>query len=281
MSPTESAAAPADRTFTTHGLRIHCLDWGTAGKQPMMLLHGIGRCAHNFDHLAPHFIDRYHVLAVDMRGHGDSDWDPQGNYLVEDYVSDIEALVAQLGWHDIVFWGNSTGGRVAQVFAGMHPELTSAVIVEDVGPERPKAISDQRANRMSAEENGWVSADELLALVRSRNPLTAEPILRNFVQHGSKPRADGRIIWKCDQAISRGFIPTELWRFVKQIRAPITYVLGGESTIVPPHTQEELRRVLPQVRIISMPGLGHYPSDEQPEAFLRLADEFLASVKVG
>ncbi len=78
-----------------------------------------------------------------MRGHGDSDWDPQGAYLVEDYVKDIEGLVAQLQLRNIVLWGNSTGGRVAQVFAGSHPELVSAVIVEDVGPERPREISDR------------------------------------------------------------------------------------------------------------------------------------------
>jgi pimeloyl-ACP methyl ester carboxylesterase len=132
------SAQPVDRFVEGDGLRIHYLDWGTAGRQPLIMLHGIGRVAHTFDHVAPHFVDDYHVLAVDMRGHGDSGWDSNGNYLVEDYVGDIEAMVASLGLDDIVLWGNSTGGRVAQVFAGKHPDLVSAVIVEDVGPERPE-----------------------------------------------------------------------------------------------------------------------------------------------
>src|SRR5215471_2508860 len=123
-----SAQASQDRFVTVNGLRIHYLDWGAEGKQPLILLHGIGRIAHTFDHLAPHFSRNYHVIAVDMRGHGDSGWDPNGQYLVEDYVKDIVGLSEQLQLKNIVIWGNSTGGRVAQVFAGMHPELVSAVI---------------------------------------------------------------------------------------------------------------------------------------------------------
>ena len=251
-----SHAQPVDRFVTVNGLRIHYLEWGTSGKQPMILLHGIGRVAHAFDHLAPHFSKGHHVIAVDMRGHGDSDWDPQGNYLVEDYVRDIEGLVAQL-------------------------KLRNIVIAEDVGPERPREISDRRATRMSQEEKGWASLDELLAQLKKDNPLTSEQVLRTLAQYGSKRRADGRIVWKRDPGIGKGFVPTELWQTVRQIKAPIIYILGGASSIVPAETQEQLRKALPQVQIITMPGLGHYPSDEKPEDFLVIADGFLAGNKAG
>ena len=266
---------PADRFATVNGLLIHYLDWGTAGRQPLILLHGIARLARTFDHLAPHFSRDYHVIAVDMRGHGDSEWDANGDYLVEDYYKDIEALAAQLGLRDIVLWGNSTGGRVAQVFAGSHPDRVAAVIVEDVGPERPPAISERRAKRMAGEENGWASTAELLAQVKAMYPRTPEPLLRAFVRHGSKARADGRIVWKRDPAINKGFVPTEIWRHVRAIRAPIVYILGGASTIVPAETQDELKRALPQVRIVTLPGLGHYPSEERPEEFLAIVERFL------
>jgi len=264
-----------DRFVTVNGLRIHYLEWGLGGKQPLIVLHGIARVARAFDHLAPHFASHYHVIAVDLRGHGDSGWDPQGAYLVEDYVSDIEALVAERGLRNIVLWGNSTGGRVAQVFAGLHPELVAAVIVEDVGPERPSAISDRRAKRMGREEDGWASVDELVAQLGTDYPRTPEPVLRNLALHGSKPRADGRIVWKRDPAILKGFVPTELWASVSKIKAPVIYVLGGASTIVPPETQAQLRQALPQVEIVTMPGLGHYPSDERPAEFLAIVDRFL------
>ncbi len=281
LSGGASQAEPVDRFVTVNGLRIHYLDWGTSGRQPLILLHGIARVARAFDHLAPHFSRNYHVIAVDMRGHGDSAWDPRGGYLVEDYVQDIEGLVDQLKLSNIVLWGNSTGGRVAQVFAGMHPGLAAAVIAEDVGPERPAAISSRRANRMAQEENGWATLDELLAQQKQDYPLTAEPLLRALGRHGSKPRADGRIVWKRDPAILGGFVPTELWATVRKIKAPVIYILGGASAIVPAATQAELKQALPQVEIVTMPGLGHYPSDEKPAEFLAVVDRFLARTKAG
>jgi len=271
---------PADRFVTVNGLRIHYLEWGAVDKQPLIMLHGIGRIAHTFDHIAPHFAARYRVMAVDMRGHGDSAWDPKGAYLVEDYVKDIEGLAQQLRLRNIVIWGNSTGGRVAQVFAGLHPELVAAVISEDVGPERPREIADGMNARLKQEdERGWASEEELLAQQKAGSPRTGEDILRAYVKYGSKPRPDGRIIWKRDPAIGNGFVPTELWRFVRQIKSPIIYVLGGRSTIVPAATQEELRKTLPQAEIVTIPGVGHYPSEEKPEEFRSIVDKFLDGTK--
>lgn len=273
-------AQPADRFITVNGLRIHYVEWGAADNPPLIMLHGIGRVAHTFDHIAPHFAAKYRVLAVDMRGHGDSAWDPKGAYLVEDYVRDIEGLARELRLRNIVIWGNSTGGRVAQVFAGMHPELVAGVISEDVGPERPREIADGMTARLKQEdERGWASEDDLFAQVKNGSPRTPEEILRAYVRFGSKKRPDGRIIWKRDPAIGNGFVPTELWRFVRQIKSPIIYILGGRSTIVPAATQEQLKKTLPQVQIVTMPGLGHYPSEENEKDFIAIAERFLAGLK--
>ncbi len=121
-----------------NGLRIHYLDWGNAGKPPMILIHGIARHAHTFDHIAPHFARNYHVIAIDMRGHGDSSWDPKGDYLVEDHVKDLERLVKQLKLTHITMLGNSTGGRVVQVFAGMHPDLVTSSSSRTSGRNAPR-----------------------------------------------------------------------------------------------------------------------------------------------
>ncbi|PYS18640.1 MAG: hypothetical protein DMG17_05460 [Acidobacteria bacterium] len=277
MFQSPQPARPADRFVSVNGLRIHYLDWGAEGKPPLIMLHGIGRVAHTFDHIAPHFTGKYHVMAIDMRGHGDSGWDPKGAYLVEDYTRDIEAFAEQLHLRNIVIWGNSTGGRVAQVFAGLHPELVTAVISEDVGPERPREIADGFTSRVKREdETGWASEEELFANLKAGNSRTPDEILRAYAHYGSKPRVDGRIVWKRDPAIGNGFVPTELWRFVREIKAPIIYILGGRSTIVPAETQEDLKRTLPQVQIVTIPGAGHYPNEENPKEFLAIVDKFLA-----
>ena len=274
------AQSPEDRFVTVNGLRIHYLDWGGEGKQPLILLHGIGRVAHTFDHVAAHFSPDYHVMAVDMRGHGDSGWDPQGAYLVEDYAKDIEGMAAQLRLRNIVIWGNSTGGRVAQVFAGLHPDLVAGVIAEDVGPERPREIANSVTNRMRQDdERGWASEEALFAELKASNARTPDEVLRAYVKYGSKRKADGRVIWKRDPNIANGFVPTDLWRFIRQIKSPIIYILGGRSTIVPAETQQQLKQTLPQVQIESLPGLGHYPSEENTKDYLVIADKFLAGIK--
>jgi pimeloyl-ACP methyl ester carboxylesterase len=269
-----AAAQPVDRFVMVNGLRIHYVEWGSAERPPLVLVHGLDRVARTFDHVAPHFASRFRVIAYDMRGHGDSDWDPQARYVVEDHVTDLEGLVQQLGLRNITLWGNSTGGRVVQVFAGKHPELVARVISEDVGPERPQQISDGYARRVKQEEQGWASEEELIASLM-KGAGASEAVVRPYVRYGTKRRADGRIVWKRDPNLVKGFVATDLWQHVRNIRAPIIYVLGGRSKIVPPETQAELRKTLPQVQIVTIPDTGHYPSDEKPADFLVIVDRFL------
>lgn len=264
-----------DRFITLNGLRLHYLDWGSPDKQPFLMLHGIGRVAHSFDHIAPHFDKDYHVIAIDMRGHGDSAWSPEGAYLVEDYAKDLAAFVEQLNLRNVVLLGNSTGGRVVQVYAGMHPERVAKLVVEDVGPERTNEIASGFARRVEQEDKGWASEDELVASLM-RGGTVSEELQRNYAHFGSKQRADGRIVWKRDPNLVKGFVPTELWAQVLKIKCPTIYILGGASTIVPPATQQRLRESLPDVQIVTMPKLGHYPHQEAPEDYIRIVQTFLA-----
>ena len=271
---------PVDRFLDVNGLRIHSVDWG-GNEKPLVMVHGLDRVARTFDHLALRLSPAYRVIAIDMRGHGDSGWDPQGRYLVEDHVGDLEGVVQQLGLRDLVLWGNSTGGRVVQVFAGKHPELVSHVISEDVGPERPRQIADNYAKRVQQEQAGWASEDELLAQLTKTNPRTSLTVLEPYVRYGTKKRADGRIEWKRDPQLVNGFVATDLWRFVRTIKSPILYMLGSRSNIVPPETQEELRKTLPNAQLITIPDVGHYPSDEKPDEVMRIVSQFLAGQRVG
>ena len=272
----QTTAGYQDRFITVNGLRIHYLDWGNEGKPAFLMLHGIGRVAHSFDHLAPRFSNDYHVMAIDMRGHGDSAWSPEGAYLVEDYVKDLEAMVEQLNLRGIVLLGNSTGGRVVQVYAGMHPERVSRLISEDVGPERTNEIASAFTRQVQQEANGWASEDDLVASLKRNGGKTSDDLLRTYAHFGTKKREDGRIVWKRDPNLAKGFVPTELWRFVREIKSPVIYILGGSSRIVPPETQKQLQETLPHCQIVVMPGLGHYPDQEAPEEFIRIVQTFLA-----
>ena len=101
------------------------------------------------------------------------------------------------------------------------------------------------------------------------------PVLRTYAHFGLKKREDGRLIWKRDPNLVKGFIETELWDSVRKITAPTLYVIGGGSRIVPPETQQKLKDTLPNVRIVVMPGLGHYPDEEDAAGFMKIVMEFL------
>jgi pimeloyl-ACP methyl ester carboxylesterase len=276
VSPGLAQTPPyADRFVTANGLRLHYLEWGDPAKPPMILLHGIARHAHTFDHIAPAFARDHRVIALDMRGHGDSAWSAEGAYLVQDYVKDLESLVAQLRLRRVTLLGNSTGGRVVQVFAGLHPEAVERLVVEDVGPERPQNIADAFARRVEQESNGWASEDELVQQLAAANRRTPEPLLRTYAHFGVKPRADGRLVWKRDPNLVKGFVETELWESVSKIASPALYVIGGGSRIVPPETQQRLVDTLPTCRVVVMPGLGHYPDEEDTLGFMKIAGDFL------
>ena len=265
-----------DKFINVNGLRLHYLDWGAPGKQAFIMLHGIGRMAHSFDHIAPQFNSDYHVIALDMRGHGDSQWSSEGAYLVEDYARDLAAFIEQLNLRNVILLGNSTGGRVVQYYAGTHPDRMAKLIVEDVGPERTNEIASGFARRVQQEENGWASEDELVASLMRAGGKTSEELQRNYAHFGSKRREDGRIVWKRDPNLVKGFVPTELWAPVLKIKCPTIYILGGASTIVPPETQQKLRDNLPAVQIVTMPKLGHYPHQEAPADYIRIVQAFLA-----
>jgi pimeloyl-ACP methyl ester carboxylesterase len=272
----QSAVVPQDRYITANGLRLHYLDWGPEGKPLLVLVHGLDRHAHTFDHIAPHFLDRYHVVAVDMRGHGQSAWDPDAHYVVEDYVHDLEAMADAAGWRAMTVWGNSTGGRVAQVYAGLHPDRVGKVISEDVGPERPRQIADGYRGRVSSAQQGWPSEDALIAELKQSNPRTPEETIRTYVRYGVTRDAAGRVIWRRDPRVAEGFVVTDLWRFVERISMPALYIIGGRSTIVPAETQERLKTTLPHVQVVTVADAGHYPSDEKTAETLAIVDAFLA-----
>lgn len=269
-------SAPTDRFTSVNGLRLHYLDWGNAGRPPLIMLHGIGRDAHSFDHIAPRFSRDHHVIALDLRGHGDSAWHAEGAYLVEDLVTDLEGFVEQAGLGSVVLLGNSTGGRVAQMYAGRHPDRVRALVVEDVGPERPQDVAARFARRVQQEANGWSSEAELVAHLRAQDSTTSEDLLRAHARSATKRREDGRLVWKRDPNLVRGFVPTELWQDVRRITAPTLYVLGGRSTIVSAATQEQLKKTIPGCEVTVMPGIGHYPHLEAPTEYVEIVSRFLS-----
>ncbi|HZA21768.1 MAG TPA: alpha/beta hydrolase, partial [Dehalococcoidia bacterium] len=134
---------PKDKTVSVTGLKLHYLDWGTQGKPVMVLLHGLRGHAHSWDDVSAALYQDYHVLALDQRGRGDSDWAKDGDYSTRAYVSDLTGFCDALKLDSFILVGHSMGGRNSMSFAGRHSEKLEKLIIVDVGPTLGQAGSQR------------------------------------------------------------------------------------------------------------------------------------------
>ncbi len=125
---------PEDKFQTAGGLKLHYLDFGGEGKPALVCIHGLTGNAHNFDALFPHLTARYRVLALDVRGRGDSAWGPAADYNPQVYVSDLKEFLDALGIKRVSLVGTSMGGVISMMFAGGYPETVEHLVLNDIGP---------------------------------------------------------------------------------------------------------------------------------------------------
>jgi pimeloyl-ACP methyl ester carboxylesterase len=277
--PAAPAATFQDKFITTsEGRKVHYVDWGNAVKRPFIMLHGINRTGHVFDKVAPFLYQDYHVIAMTLRGHGDSDWSPKHEYMAEDHARDLHSLIEQLNLRDVVLNGNSMGGRVVQVYAGQHPERVWKVVVDDVGPERPESVTRTLTSRIGQETDGWASEEELLKSLQGNRTRTPEQAadLRERIRYESKKLPNGRVGWKYDPDITAGLGPIELWPYVRKFKSPVLYIVGANSNLLPKETQAQLKATLPNIEVVTIPDAGHTPHQDNPQVWLAVVKAFLA-----
>ncbi len=264
------------------GLQLRVQDYGAPGKPPMLWVHGGGANAHWFDFVAQGFNAHYHVRAVDLRGHGDSEWDNSDppNYAYSRHAEDIHALTEKLDLHDFVLVGHSMGGMVSIVYASTYPGRARALIVVDsnlvMSPERIagfQAVADRPAREYAAQ-------DEFIANYRVRpGGSTAPPeALRHIAQHSGRRFDDGRWRHKVDRRTyaNRELIDSlALWN---RIRIPSLLMKGGLSTRMTPEAIAEVKTRAPQATVTVVPGADHHITLDNPAGFIQAARDFLAAI---
>lgn len=271
-----------DLTLPLRGLYFHYLDWGTAGKPPFVCLHGGAQTAHSWDDFAPVVRSDYHVYALDQRGHGDSDWTPDGDYSRYTQCEDVEAFVSALGLSPFILTGLSMGGINAITYAARYPEKVRALIIVDVGPE----IETRGRENIQGFISGIDELDSFDAFVERAhrfNPRRSLDNLRQRLSHNLKQLPSGKWTWKFDQkrlgAGGRsGFGPEGLWEDVRKIRCPTLIIRGGESDILAPEAAERMRAAVPNSRIAVVSGAGHSVMGDNPAGFAAAVQEFLLTL---
>ena len=155
---TARAPGPTSHSYISQRLRLHYVDWGNDGAPPLLMVHGGRDHCRNWDWVAEALRDDYHIIAPDLRGHGDSQWMIGGSYELTDYVYDIAQLLHQTGLTPVRIVSHSLGGMICQRYAGLYPDdVTRLVSIEGMGPS-PRVIDEAMAKPLDERLRKWIDA---------------------------------------------------------------------------------------------------------------------------
>lgn len=263
-----------------HGLELHLLEWSREGV-PLVLLHGLGNEAHLWDDFVPSVAPHYRVLALDLRGHGDSDWDPEARYDAQSMTDDLEAVLDALAIDRFVLLGFSMGGRVAMTFAGRHPERLAGLVIADIGPEVDARGVLRISGEMAARQAPvFADVQEYAAMLSLNYPGGQPQAILRMAEFGLRRRDDGLFELKMDPAL-RGARPTdevarakeeafiqEQWDALAKLPCATLVVRGAASDILSPEVADKMvDEVLQNGRLAIVPQAAHSIMTDNPKGF--------------
>ena len=262
------------------GRKLNALRWGGPGSSPeLVLIHGGAQNAHTWDTVAL-ALDRP-LLAVDLPGHGHSDWREDHDYWPAANAADVAVAVRELAPDARVVCGMSLGGLTAFALAQQAPELVRRLVIVDVTPGTDHAKAEPIVAFISGPES-FESFDEILARTIEYNPTRTESSLRRGVLHNARPAGDGsgRWTWRWDPIRdwkTEGADFTSLWGAVDAVKVPLLLVRGGSSGVVGDEDVTELLRRQPDARVVVVEGSGHSVQGDRPVELAALLEAELAN----
>lgn len=263
--------------------RFHFLEWGDPSSPAVLLLHGGNQSAHSWDLVSLHLSDRFHVLALDQRGHGDSEWSRGAHYSVADMAEDAEAFLLDRAIERPIVIGHSMGGLVTLTLASRRRELLRAITVVDVGPE----ISERGTHMIREFVERNVEFDDLeqfLDRVEKYDPYRSRAHIERTLKYNLLRRADGRYVSKNDRRRylaqgDRARLPgAPSLEELSRLDLPVLVVRGGESNVLDADAAERFAAALPKGRLVTVPRCGHNVHSQNTPGFLAAITPFLAEV---
>jgi len=278
----------ADRFWTSpDGLKLHARDYaGASGaaRAPVICLHGLTRNARDFEDLAPRIAaNGRRVLALDVRGRGQSAWDPQPmRYVPATYAVDVLALLDALGIGRAVFIGTSMGGLITMTIAAFRPQAVAGAVLNDIGPEiAPEGIKriTGYTGRSAAVATWAEAADYARQLNAVAFPHYTAEQWTAFARRLFAEK-DGRPVLDYDPDIAKAFAPppppegqappppVDLWPLFKGLALgrPLLTIRGALSDLLSPDIAGRMREAAPEMAYAEVAGVGHAPMLDEPEA---------------
>jgi pimeloyl-ACP methyl ester carboxylesterase len=275
---------PEDRHVILGAMRFHYLDWGGLG-HPVLFLHGGGLNAHTWDVVALMLRDRYRCIALDQRGHGDSEWSPAIDYGVETQLHDVEGFIELLNLQYPVLVGQSMGGLNSIAYAIGHSDRMRGLVVVDVGPEINPAGTQRIREFASTPELD--SPEAFLERAAKFNPLRDPSVLRRSLFYNLRQTPTGKWALKHDQrraseevariaTAQRERLATE----VSRISCPTLIVRGALSDVLTDEAAGKFARSLPRARWVRVDNAGHNVQGDNPRGLLDAMRPFFAETGI-
>ena len=270
-----------EKHVTVNGVRLRYLDWGAVGNTPLVCLHGHTGQAHIWDEFAQTMSSHYHVLAVDQRGHGGSQWADSG-YARDRFVEDLAAFVDALGLSRFVLAGLSMGGWHSLLYTGANPERVERIIIVDIAPEpSPQSMVEREQRPPTPLE--FSSLDAAIQWMRQGNPWVGDARLRQDAADKMKQLPDGSWTWKADSVLFNVPLPdmtdaelmSRYWKALETIPCPILEVRGAESSLVSDETIQRMKQVGQDFQAVDVAEAGHVVTVDQPQEFIAATRSFL------
>jgi len=289
---------PKDGFVEANGIRLHYIEWG-GDAPPLVLLHATGFLARLWEPIAVQMSARFHVYALDARGHGDSDKPvlsrfegpaPAGGYGWEGLAADLMGFLDSLGLIGVPIVGHSSGAAGAIRLAAKRPEyVTAAVLIEPtVFPPMPVEGSDERKEQLASgaakRRMVWDSREELMTAYRQRRTFAGwrEDVLRLFAEHGTFDREDGKIELKCPGEIEaelyRNSLSPDTWDLMPRVHCPALVIRGEKTEPMLALVAEGVARRIPGARLATVAGGSHFVPMERPAEIAAAALAFLKEV---
>ncbi len=289
----DHAPGPTSHTYFSQRLRLHYVDWGNPAKPPLLMIHGGRDHSRNWDWTAAALREDWHVIAPDLRGHGDSQWSPDGSYTMAGYIYDLAQLIHQQQLAPVAIVAHSLGGHVALRYAGIYPEAVAKLVaIEGLGPP-PAMLAARGAKSIAERMDEWIreqrglagrlprryaSIEDAFHRMQEENPHLTAAQARHLTVHGVNQNEDGTYSWKFDNYV-RAWPPYDMpgrdVRFLwSRIACPTLLLYGKESRFGSP---AEDGRAAPfrDARVVGVEGAGHWLHHDRLDDFLRIVREFL------
>lgn len=274
---------PQDKTVSANGLNLHYLDWGTVGKPKVLLLHGLRGHSHSWDDVSAALCQDFHVLALDQRGRGDSDWAPGGDYSIDSFVADLAAFCDAAGLDSFVLIGHSMGGRNSMAFTARYQEKVEKLVIVDIPPAiDPSSPGGQRiTNEIKAVPEEFDSFEAVVEHMSKQNRFASDAVMRRRLQYATKELPGGKFGWRYDLAVREqrrqgtvGPAP-DLWPAFRQITCPTLVVRGGDTDTLTTEVAQQMKEALAQGQVAEVPRAGHMVFEDNPDGFIAAVNKFL------